>query len=106
MKKIIASLRDPTKRWTKKVRGDFELESHHVRLLLLAAQAWDRAAEARDIIALEGPVIKDRFEQPKPHPAIAIENQSMLTFAKLLRELGLDLVRPDDPRPPSNPGGY
>jgi len=47
----------------------------------------------------EGPVLTDRFGQKKPHPACQIEAQSMINFAKLLRESGIDLEKVDEPRP-------
>jgi phage terminase small subunit len=94
-----------TRRWVNSIQKEFELESHHKRLLLLCGQAWDRAMEARKVLEKEGAFIFDRFNQRKSHPAVEVERQSMLTFARILRELGLDLTQPDT-RPPARPGGY
>jgi phage terminase small subunit len=106
MKEAFDSLTDSTKKWIKTVKCRYVLENHHERLLILAGQAWDRAADARRTISVEGAVIDDRFGQKKRHPATEIEAQSMLNFAKLLREIGLDLSVPETPRPPTRPGGY
>src|SRR3954447_1015673 len=42
----------------------------------------------------------DRFKQPRGRPEIAIERDSRLRFARLLRELALDVSDPDDFRSP------
>ena len=90
-----------TKAWWRAVLDEYELEEHHVRLLTLAAQAWDRAEQARVILAEKGLTYEDRFEQPKSRPEIAIERDSRLAFARLLRELALDVEPPrDGHRPP------
>ena len=48
--KAPAHLRAATARWWIAVQKDFDLEPHHVRLLTLAATAWDRAEAAREVI--------------------------------------------------------
>jgi hypothetical protein len=75
------------------------LESHHLRLLVLAGEAWDRGQQARAAIAEHGPVYTDRFGQPTVRPEISIERDSRIAFARLLRELALDVSVPDS-RPP------
>jgi len=104
MKETYKSLKPPTKRWIKKIQKDFVLESHHDRLLILAASAWDRAVEAKRIVDAEGAIVLDRFGSQRQHPAISIERDSMLTFSKLLRELALDLEPPAESRPPRQYG--
>ncbi len=61
-----------------------------MKLLQLAAEAWDRACQARRILAREGLVYRDRFLKPRKHPAVSIEEGARLAFAKLLRELDLE----------------
>jgi hypothetical protein len=39
------------------VHQDYDLEEHHSRLLTMACEAWDRACEAREIMAKDGIVI-------------------------------------------------
>jgi hypothetical protein len=83
------------------VVNGYELDEHHVRLLQLAAEAWDRAEEAREALAQHGNVYNDRFGSPRARPEIAIERDSRLAFARLLRELDLDAEPPPDAsRPP------
>lgn len=105
MKNAFKKLKIPTKKWVKAVQNAYELQEHHDRLLIMAGQMWDRAQEAKSIIDADGSVILDKFNQKKIHPGIEIERQSMITFSRLLREIGLDLTEQDN-RPPSRPGGY
>jgi len=78
------------KKWWRSVVADFELEEHHLRLLQLACEAWDRADQARRILAREGVTYLDRFNRPKKHPAIAIEEGARAAFAKLIVALDLE----------------
>lgn len=59
-----------------------------------AAEAWDRGQDARELVATEGAVYRDRFDQPRAHWAVAIERDARLAFARLLRELDLDVEPP------------
>lgn len=93
-------LSDSAKSWWRSVIEDFALEPHHVRLLTLAAQAWDRAEEARVHLVIFGTTFTDRWGQPKARPEIAIERDSRIAFARLLREMGLESAPADSPRPP------
>ena len=100
MKKAFQKLEPATRKWITSLKKRFVLEDYHLRLLILAAQSWDRAAEARRMIEADGPVQTDRFGQKKPHPSVQIEAASMMNFAKLLTESGIDLEKSEDPRPP------
>ena len=97
-------LKPATRRWWRAVWESFELEDHHRKLLDLAATAWDRAESAREVLDREGVVYVDRFGVPRTRPEVAIERDSRLAFARLLRELRLD-VHPDDERLPVLGGG-
>ena len=92
-------LKPDTGEWFKSVIKDYELEPHHIRLLTLAGEAWDRCQEAREIVDKEGLTAKDRFGQLRQHPAISIERDCRIAFARLLRELNLDVESPETPRP-------
>ena len=74
--------------WSKVV-ADYPLEEHHLRILQLACEAWDRGQQARTA-AQRSPVMKDRFGQFKPNPAVAIEAAARRDFALLVRELHLE----------------
>jgi hypothetical protein len=93
-------LRPETAAWFVSVVGDYMLEPHHVRLLTLAGEAWDRCAEAREQLAREGLTVEGR-EGVKTHPAVAIERDSRAAFAALVKQLGLDDI--EDPRRPGRP---
>jgi len=94
-------LQPATAKWFEHVLGDFMLEAHHKRLLLLAAESWDRGVEARKAIEVNGLTFMDRFGQPHARPEVAIERDCRTAFARLLRELALDVYEPgDDLRPP------
>jgi len=90
-----------TRRWWCSVVEEYYLEDHHVRLLTLAAEAWDRCQQARKALEENGLIYHDRFRQPRARPEVAIERDSRLAFARLLRELDLDVEPPGMvPRPP------
>lgn len=90
------------RRWFTEVMSTFDMEEHHIRLLLLACQSWDRSEQARAEIARHGLIYTDAGGQPRTRPEIAIERDSRLAFARLLRELDLDVAGPGEtPRPPA-----
>ena len=98
-------LAKPTRGWLEKIANEYELEEHHLRLLELAGRSWDRAEEAREYLSHQGIVFEDRYGQLKPNPAVNIERDSQLRFARLLRELNLDAEQPPEtPRPPRTGG--
>ena len=77
------------------------MESHHIRTLTLACEAWDRCAEARAILDRDGLTYADRWGAPRARPEVAVERDSRIAFARLLRELALDVAAPDESyRPP------
>jgi hypothetical protein len=82
------------------VVADFELEAHHLRVLTLAAESWDRCQQAREAIDQNGITFEDKHGQPRARPEVAIERDSRIAFARLLRELCLDVDPPADVRPP------
>ena len=102
-------LSDDAADWWQSVQSDFALEAHHTRLLTLACEAWDRGQQAREILDAEGLTYDDRFGAPKARPEAAVERDCRTAFARLLRELDLDLDGPTEaPRAPairSNRGG-
>src|SRR2546427_12831497 len=97
-------LRAATRAWWADVFASYELEEHHVRLLTLAGEALDRGVQAREALAKHGLTYRDRFGTPRPRPEVAIVRDSAVVFARLVRELRLD-VEPDDPRVPGLNGG-
>ena len=99
--KAPAHLTPETAAWWLHVHADFDLEMHHTRLLTLACEAFDRCGQARAIIDADGPVTRTPDGGMKAHPAVAIERDARLAFARLLRELDLDTESPTErARPP------
>jgi phage terminase small subunit len=93
-------LQPNTRRWFAGVTDEYDLEPHHERLLQAAAEAWDRLQEAREVLRKEGTYVEGRYGK-RAHPAVAVERDSRLAFARLLRELDLD----GEPAPiPDRPG--
>jgi len=91
-------LKPETRRWWVEVVTNFELESHHIRLLTMVAESWDRCQQAREGIAEHGLTYTDRHGARRPSPEISIERDSRIAFARLLRELGLDVAPPAECR--------
>jgi P27 family predicted phage terminase small subunit len=97
-----AHLRSETANWWRSVLRDYELENHHLRLLQAACEAWDRCQQAREQIDRDGLTITTVDGGLKAHPAVAIERDTRLAFARLVRELDLDTGAPSETRrPPS-----
>jgi phage terminase small subunit len=96
----LAHLASETRSWVEDVEAEFELLGHHRRLLIAAAEAWDRSVAAREAIAEHGLTFRDRFGQPRERPEVAIASRAAGDFRLLLRELGLDLPGPGDYRAP------
>lgn len=101
-----AHLLPETAAWWTSILRTFDLESGALRLLQLAAESWDRCQRARAVLDAEGTTYTDRFGAPRARPEVAVERDSRIAFARLLRELALDSVpMPDAPRPPMVAGG-
>jgi P27 family predicted phage terminase small subunit len=79
--------------WWRSTLQSYVLEPHHLKLLQLACEAWDRCQTAREVIENEGLTVQTATGV-KAHPAISIERDSRLAVARLLRELDLDTEPP------------
>lgn len=93
-------LRLQTRRWFEQILNDYELESHHLMLLTLAAEAWDRHLDAREVLSKKGMTFTDKFRNVKPRLEVMIERDSRNAFARMMRELRLEEPPPEAPRPP------
>src|SRR5215207_4229845 len=95
-------LSEPTRKWWRSVVEDYQLEPHHLRLLQLAGEAWDRCTQARAVLDERGLTYSNRFGDPCARPEVAVERDSRTAFARLIRELDLDVEPPaqERTRPP------
>jgi len=94
------TLRPESRRWFSQVVAEFALEAHHEKLLLLAAEAWDRGAAANEVLRREGLTFLDKHQQPRVRPEAMVAKDSALVFMRALRELDLEGVPPPVTRPP------
>ena len=83
-------LSDSAQGWWERITTEYSLSDSASLLVLQASlEAYDRATEARELIDAEGAVVRDRFDQPKPHPAAAIERDNRSALIQGLKSLGL-----------------
>jgi len=85
-----AHLKPATRAWFTKVATAYELEAHHIDLLVLAAEARDRAELARQSLERHGLTFVDDKGRPKSRPEVQIVSAAAITYARLIRELRLD----------------
>jgi P27 family predicted phage terminase small subunit len=94
-------LRAETQRWWAGVLSEYMLEPHHIKLLTLAAESWDRATQAREAITEHGLTYTDRFGSPRKRPEVSVAEAATIAFARLCRELDLSEDSAPDNRPPA-----
>ncbi len=86
----LQDLQPETARWYAWGLDTWELDHTERRLLLLAAEAWDRYKQAKRILDEEGLTFRARGKRPMARPEIAIEKDSRSAFSRLIGQLGLD----------------
>lgn len=80
----------PAKAMWKRLLEGYELDdAAGLTLLQAACEAFDRAEQARKAIEADGAILKDRFGQLKPHPAVAIERDARGQLIGAIRALKL-----------------
>ena len=92
-------LEPETKAWWGWVVSTYRLEQHHLKLLVLACESFDRSVAAREAIGEQGLTYTNRHGEPRPRPEVSIEKDNRLSFARLLRELDLDCEPPSGEKP-------
>jgi phage terminase small subunit len=90
------------KLWRQVLAG-WDLDPPALTILDTACRGLMRVREAQALLERDGIVVKDRFGQEKPHPAVAIERDAKLTLLRNLKALNLDL-EPLHDRPGRPPG--
>lgn len=92
------------KRLWREIQESYVIDDKAGTLLLQTAlEAFDRMREYQAQIKKDGPVILDRFEQPKAHPLLATERDSRAQMLAALKALNLDREPLRDG--PGRPGG-
>jgi P27 family predicted phage terminase small subunit len=89
-----AHLSPSARKWWEITVEGYVLQEHHIRLLQLCCEAWDRSQTARAQLDEEGLTVSGREGGVRPHPCIGIERDSRLAVARLIRELDLDTEPP------------
>ncbi|MEQ9406205.1 MAG: hypothetical protein RIK87_00705 [Fuerstiella sp.] len=89
-----------TRRWAASVLNEYELSPTQLELLTMAAEARDASEKARAVVAKDGAVFRDRFQQPKESPWAKLQRDYAAACSRLLREIGLAHDDTDDARPP------
>jgi phage terminase small subunit len=84
-----AYLSPAMKAFWRRATAEFELEADAKLILRTACTAYDRATQARELIAKEGLIVNNRR-----HPAVDIEAQSQSLFLRSIRQLSLDIEPP------------
>jgi P27 family predicted phage terminase small subunit len=77
--------------WWERILTAFDLDDAGLILLESALESFDRMRQAQAILAKEGIVYVDRFNQPKQHPATMVERDAKATMLRNIKALGLDL---------------
>ena len=92
----------PGRRYWRAVCKNFDIEDFHVDILLVACQALDRAEESRQAVAEHGLLIVPTGGGiARLNPAAACERESMNTFLRAEKQLGLDSNEAPQPGRPS-----
>jgi P27 family predicted phage terminase small subunit len=93
--KAPAHLSATAKKWWRALTDLYEFDSpDSVMTLECVMECFDRATMARQMVEKEGIAVKDRFGQPKAHPATIIERDAKMAMLRALRALGLDVIPP------------
>ncbi len=79
-------------RWWHELQTDYPLTDAAGQLLLeQGLRAFDRSEAARALVDKEGAILRDRFGQCVPHPALKVERDSRHQMLMALKALNLDI---------------
>jgi phage terminase small subunit len=102
MKKLMTNkpprgLSPEARAWWNRIVEEFNVEDQAGRLLLQTAlEAFDEMRKTQKILAVDGLLILDRFNQKKPHPLIPQLRDARTAMMRALRALNLDIVPPKE----------
>jgi phage terminase small subunit len=91
-------LSEGTRLWWRALVADYKLDPHHLRVLQVAAEAWDRKEQARQALVEHGLSYTDDKGMIRARPEVQIERDARTAFLRALRELNLDVEPPKPPR--------
>jgi P27 family predicted phage terminase small subunit len=77
--------------WWERILREWVLDDPSLLLLQAALESFDRMNAARLIVEAEGIVVRDRWGQLRPNPAVLAERDSRTAMCRALKQLGLDL---------------
>lgn len=75
------------KLWRDTCASHTVIDPNQFALLRAACESFDRANEAREILAREGLTVTDRFGQQKAHPCAAVERDAKASMIAAFRAL-------------------
>lgn len=87
--KIPKTITPDSAKWIRRLVKIYEPDQAEEQLLLRAAEMRDQAARAALQIEEDGPYFENRFGEPRQHPAIRVQQQSIDLMARLLKQLGI-----------------
>ena len=83
-----------SKKWFNAVVTGWAMEDTDLKLLTLAAENLDIAEEARKTLLTEGRYYVDSKGIQRAHPLVKAQKDAMILFARIVRDLKLDVVPP------------
>lgn len=102
MSKPPSHLSTAGKKIWKEIHDDYAIDPAAELVFVTLLEARDRREEARAVIAKEGTYTKNRFNETRVHPAVAVERDAAAVMTRCWRLLGFDQEpRGDVGRPPA-----
>jgi phage terminase small subunit len=84
-------LEEPEQALFRQLIAEYAIDdSASISLLATAMEAHQRARRARERIAADGEVVKNRFGELRPHPCVVIERDARDAYLRALRALRLE----------------
>lgn len=93
--------------WREKAIADYIFETHNeFSMLDEAAHCLDEISRFTEIVASEGRIMLDRFDQKREHPAVKSARDYKLLFLKYVKALGLEPTDDSPKNPPGRPSPW
>jgi P27 family predicted phage terminase small subunit len=95
-------LKRPGRKLFRQIQTEYGItDAGGISLLVRACECQDRLAAVWQIIAEEGEVTKDRYGNPRLHPAMTLEKDARAGFLQAMKQLNLDV---EPLKPPGRSG--